>query len=316
MSLDQRIGEALATYAEEVEMTTSDVDRMQHQLHDRLEHRRRPGRRPVLVAAVAALLLLAAVVAGTAWLRRPDTSVPATPQGFGPVPAVFLSEDRLGRFLGIVQTDGTYLNYENVGELIHPLVLRNRLGWQVVGDQIVIVSTDEQGQQCRQSARFHVEEEGKILRAPATLEGPGCQFTSASEVTSVRLSPVSEAGRQLTPTSRTTPSPVTDPVQLNGIWLLRGTGVVLAAHEQTNSGSGYLLDDDGDIDVAPDAKGSLAVSPDGRITLASTDCAETVLDNAKITGMASLSALTVTVASDPCNRFSRETVLTWIKVLM
>ena len=57
--------------------------------------------------------------------------------------------------------------------------------------------------------------------------------------------------------------PVIEPVQLNGVWLLRGTGLLLASDEVTNNGADYLLDDDGDIDRAPDAQGRLAVGTDG-----------------------------------------------------
>lgn len=79
-----------------------------------------------------------------------------------------------------------------------------------------------------------------------------------SPTTSTRLSPVSEAGRRLTDNGSDLAQPVIDPVQLNRVWLLQDTGLLLAADEVTNNGADYLLDDDGDIDQAPDAKGRLA----------------------------------------------------------
>ena len=110
--------------------------------------------------------------------------------------------------------------------------------------------------------------------------------------------------------------PVTDAVQLNGVWLLQGSGLLLASNEVRGGvGAHYRLDDDGDIDIAPDATGSLTVSPEGRITLTSDGCADTTLSNVMSTGINTRSTMTMTVTSDPCNRFGTSGVLTWIKVL-
>jgi hypothetical protein len=159
------------------------------------------------------------------------------------------------------------------------------------------------------------ESDGVIRYETTLLEGSGCTSTSEPPALSTRLSPSSEAGRKLRPKSDRG-QPVSDITQLNGVRLLKGTGLLLASDLTAGAGAAdYFLDDDGDIDVAPDAKGSLAVATDGRITLTSTGCAETVLENAQATGIDTLSAWTVTVVSDPCKRFSGETVLTWFKVL-
>ena len=83
----------------------------------------------------------------------------------------------------------------------------------------------------------------------------------------------------------------------------------------TNNGADYLLDDDGDIDRAPDAQGKLAVGADGLVTLTSPACADTKLGHPVLHGTSVRSSLTMTVEDDPCNRFGGNTVLTWIKVL-
>jgi hypothetical protein len=99
------------------------------------------------------------------------------------------------------------------------------------------------------------------------------------------------------------------------VWLLRGTGLLLASDEVTNDRADYLLDNDGDIDQAPDASGRLAVGSDGLVTLTSSSCRDTRLGHAVLHGTSVRNSLTMTVESDPCNRFGDNTNLTWIKVL-
>ena len=60
--------------------------------------------------------------------------------------------------------------------------------------------------------------------------------------------------------------PVTDPVQLDGLWLLRGTSLLLAV-DQRGGPAAYVMDDDGDLQPAPDAEGRLSVAPNGVIVL-------------------------------------------------
>jgi DNA-directed RNA polymerase specialized sigma24 family protein len=86
MSLDERqVIEAVSSYAEGVVMTSTDLDRMQHDLHRRLRQPHRPQARWV-VAVAAALLLIAAIVGGAWWLRKPAAPFPPTRQGSGPFP--------------------------------------------------------------------------------------------------------------------------------------------------------------------------------------------------------------------------------------
>jgi hypothetical protein len=316
MSLDQRqVSEALSSYAEGVVMTKSDVDRMQSDLHDRLGAGRRLGRRWVLIAAAAVLVLVVAAAAAI-WLRRPVTEVPASPpQGFGPLPAITFDQDSTGSNLVAVRPDGTMSRLVSERDIVHPAPTGWTLRWRTEGPTLVRDGIGPQGQSCRGTVPWSSESDGLIRYETTLLEGPGCQSASEPPAFSTRLSPSSEAGQKLAPKSDTG-QPVSDLTQLNGVWLLRGSGLLLASDLTAGADAAdYFLDDDGDIDVAPDAKGSLAVAADGRITLTSAGCAEAVLENAKATGIDTLSALTVRVTSDPCNRFRGETVLTWIKVL-
>jgi hypothetical protein len=316
MTVDERrLAESLATYANGVEMTTSDVERMQRDLHGRLGRSPRPSRRNQLLVAAAVLILVAAVAAGTVWLRRSEPTIPAAPQGLGPLPAITLDEDATGSNLVATRPDGTQSRLVAERDIVHPSSNGWSLRWRIEGSTLVRDGVSPEGQACRGTVPWSSESDGVIRYQTTVLEGPGCPSISEPPALSTRLSPSSEAGRRLTPKSGTGQS-VTDVTQLNGVWLLQGTGQLLAVDRTAGADvADYFLDDDGDIDVAPDVRGIVAVGANERIILTSTGCAETVLDNARATGVETRSALTVTVMSDPCNRFGGATVLTWVKVL-
>lgn len=337
MSVDeQQLQQALTTYGEGIEMTTSDVDRMQRDLHDRLGRRRRPRRSHIIVAAAAVFLLVAGVVGGSAWLRRAPTTAPAVPSGpsgWGTQDGLWFLSSQSGPSsqsgqppdaLAAVRAAGTESDFSGAQPLVHPVSPAPAWPWRMEGPNYVLDSTDQQGQLCRSTAPRYDQGDGRTNFDSATLDGPGCgTATSGPPISAIRLSPVSEASvegaRQLLDarSGNSVTAPMTDPVQLDGIWVLAGTGVVLASDEATGGGSDYLLDDDGDIDSAPDVRGQLTVGSDGRITLTSSGCADTVMVNAALRGATAMTelVLTATVAADPCNRFGGRTALTWIRVL-
>jgi hypothetical protein len=122
MSLDQRIVDSLASYADGVDMTSTDLDRMQHDLHRRLGQpapspatprarrgggpaagRRRCGRGPVATP--------------------PDTSIPADPgSGAVPQPGVYLFDNGTARNVGAIHADGTERDFGAAGTLVNPLL--------------------------------------------------------------------------------------------------------------------------------------------------------------------------------------------------
>jgi len=317
MTVDERtLRESLATYANGVVMTSSDVDRMQTDLQKRLGLKGNGTRTRLLLAAAAVLLLIAALAGGTLWLRRTETTIPATPQGVGPLPAITFDEDATGSNLVSIRPDGTMsrlVDQQNVFDLATAGWTHH---WRVDGTTLVRDSVGPQGQVCRGTVPWAVESDGVIRYDTTVLEGPGCPSASEPPTLSTRLSPASEGGRQLRSDGGGQSKPVIDAVQLNGVWLLQGSGLLLASDEVRGGvGAQYRLDDDGDIDIAPDAKGRLTVSPEGRITLTSDGCADTTLSNVVSTGIDTRSTMTMTVTSDPCVRFSGSGVLTWIKVL-
>jgi hypothetical protein len=317
MSLDERrLREALTTYAEGAVMTSSDVDRMQAELHDRIGNGNRAPRRRLILAAAAVLLLIVAVAAGTVWLRDPAPTVPADPQGLGVLPAINLTVDATGfSNLVAVRPDHTLTSFDNARALVHPVPGIPPVGWRVDGNMMVNDGVDPQGRACRVTGPWRAESDGVVVFDTAVLDGPGCTGTSLPPATSTRLSPASDAGRNLPETGSDPAVPVSDPVQLNGVWLLRGTGLLLASDEVTDNGADYLLDDDGDIDRAADTQGRLAVGTDGLVTLTSPSCGDTKLGHVVLHGTSVGSSLTMTVEDDPCHRFGGNTVLTWIRVL-
>lgn len=313
MSLDvRRLTEAMSTYAEGVEMTTSDAERMQRDLHDRLDRGNRPQRRRVVLAAAAILLLVAVAAAGTLWLRRPDPTVTSGPQGAGALTGVWKFADQYGTSVLVVRGDYTATEFANVQTLVrHSGGDPRRLSRN--GDQLAVDLTDPQNRPCHGSAPIVAESDGRLSLGAVTLQGPGCLSSSGPESFLTRLSPLSAATRDLPVVTQDPLMAVTDPVQLNGLWLLQGTGLVLAVDE-TAGPAAYLMDDDGDLEPAPDAAGSLSVGPDGAIILRSTGCGDTTLRRSEVRGQGANLTLTAVVDADPCDRFGGRSSLTWIRV--
>ena len=317
MTVDERtLRESLAIYANGVVTTSSDVERMQIDLQKRLGPKGTGTRTRLLIAAAAVLLLIAALAGGTVWLRRTEPTIPATPQGLGPLPAIMFDEDATGSNLVSIRPDGTMSRLVDQQNIFDLATAGWTHQWRIEGATLLRDSLGPQGQVCRGTVPWAVESDGVIRYDTTVLEGPGCPSASEPPLLSTRLSPASEGGRNFHSDTGSQARPVIDAVQLNGVWLLQGSGLLLASDEVRGGvGAKYRLDDDGDIDIAPDATGRLTVSPDGRMTLTSDRCADTTLSNIVSTGTNTRSTMTMTVTSDPCNRFGTSGVLTWIKVL-
>jgi hypothetical protein len=102
---------------------------------------------------------------------------------------------------------------------------------------------------------------------------------------------------------------------LHGIWLLKGTGVILAVGGTRSSpGVDYRIDDKGTIDVSAADDGTITVPTAGQIVVKSnhpTRCPDVTLQNASASDYTTFSA---TVTADPCNRFAGQTTLQWIRI--
>jgi hypothetical protein len=309
----RRLGEALTVYADGLPVTTSDLDAKQQELQARLTQRpRRPGNRPWLAAA-AFIVLLAAAVAGMLW-ARPDTAVPAHPQGAGPLTGVWRYNDVQGGTLFVVDETGTLTEHTTIttlprgaGDQHHRIVDD--------GQWVLVLSTTPpdpqggQGRPCR-SQPILARTDGQLTLGPATVNEPGCLNSTGGDATLTRLSP---DPRDLPPATEGPTVTVTDPVELDGLWVLQGTSTVLAVDE-IGGPAVYLLDADGNLTSGPDAQGGLTVNPDGTIALVSTGCTDTTLRRAQVQGRGVGQILTAIVDTDPCNRFPGQTTQTWIRV--
>lgn len=314
MSIDEvHISEALNRYANGVVMTSTDLDRMQEDLHRRL--RRSHNRRWRVVGAVAAALLLIAAIAGGAWwLRKPADPIPVAPPPQGSLTGLwkFENADPLASSLFVIRSDNSVNAYANAQAIVQHITGD---AFQISHDaqSFQLNGTNAQGQACRGHWTITSPKDGLIKQGPQTFEGPGCDTTSNPESTITRLSPVSDAAKDLPVPTGEPPLPVTDTVQLDGVWLLQGTGVVLAVDEKA-SPQAYVLDDDGDIDTNPDARGPITIQPDGVLILQSAGC-DTRLERAQVRGQGSNLSFTAQVAADTCARFGGRNILTWVRVL-
>jgi hypothetical protein len=313
MTLDERqVTKALSSYADGLAMGSTDIDRMQRDLRRRLDQPHRPRGRLVLAAA-AVLVLIAAIVGGAWWLRRPAAVVPATPAPVESLTGVWKWSDPETKNVFVVRADHTVRAYPNAQTLVRHLTgdpftaVRD-------GQHVVVDGADAQGRPCRSTRTIVSESDGLLAESPEILTGPGCSSASPYAATITRLSPASAATRDLPTATDGPPMPVSDAVQLDGVWLLQGTGVVLAADE-TVGPAAYLLDQNGTIDTSPQAQGAVAVGAEGQIILRNSGCGDSTLGRAEIRGQAADLTLTATVVSDPCRWFGGHTTLVWIRVL-
>jgi hypothetical protein len=315
MSLDvRRLSEALSAYADEVDVSVSELDRKQRELHQRLGQSRSPSRAGMALAVAAILLLMAVAVAGTLWAFRPDTTVPSGTHAAGSLTGLWSYVNESWGTLLVVRPDGTYTEYSSMAPLVRHSAGDQGRRITNDGQRIVVDSTDPQRQPCRSTQSILTQSEGQMALGPLSFEGAGCLYSSGLAATMTRLSPASPAAEDLPVQTEGPIMPVTDPVQLEGLWLLRGTSLLLAV-DQIAGPAAYVMDDDGDLQPAPDAEGRVSVGPDGVVVLESAGCASTVLRRSEVRGQRTPQTLTTVVDSDPCSRFDGRQTLTWIRIL-
>lgn len=315
MSLDvQRLSEALSSYADEVDVTAADLDEKHRALQARVDQARRSGRRRLILAAAATVLfLLAAAAAATVWLRKPETTVPASPQTVGSMTGLWRYQDSVVPVGGlfVVRRDGSLTEYGSVSTLLRGGAGGPQRRLTNDGQRIVVDSTDAQGLLCRRTQPIVAQSEGQLTLGAPTDSGRVCLDPGGDEATMTRLSP--DPG-DLPPATEGPRVAVTDPVQLDGVWLLQGTSTVLAVDE-IGGPAIYVIDRDGNLEPSPDWHGDLSVGPDGVIVLTGTGCPATTLRRAEIQGGQAIGqTLTAVVDADACNQFGGQTTQSWVRV--
>jgi hypothetical protein len=309
---EERVAQALHRYAQGVVMSSTDLDRMQRTLHRRLGQPPQLWRRP-LVAVAAAIVLLAAVLGGVWWLRKAPDPVPVSPQPAGSLTGLWKFTNPLTSSLFVVRSDGTTSEYPDASVLVrHTVDISSRVTDQ--GQRILVDFTDTQGRACRTEQAVVDRRDGFVAQGVQTLTGPGCDRSTQPESTLTRLSPPAQAARDLPVTTEGPSTSITDPVQLDGVWLVEGTGTVVAMDERTGPAA-FVLDDHAYLDPAPKAQGSISIAPDGEVALDDSRCGALRLQRAELRGQAVGQTMTATVAADPCRWFEGRSTVTWVRVL-
>jgi len=257
---DRDLERALANLAAEVVLERADVDAAFTDFTERstrASHRRRGQR---LAAAAAAMVLLLGG-ATTYWAvsdRGTDRRPPPVP---AVTPSVISAQDMVGLWTGLglwtFYADGTggYSNNADTLETpFHYTLKGNKLGVR-----------DATG--CDFSFRLTSYREGKL--AGDVLEFCG---NTAPPVSLLRLSPASPSGREIPMFSMTGATPVRRVAQVGGVWIMPGTGMLLAID---GSRATYALDDRGNLARSPRDSGTVAVSSDGTVTLTSSQSPST-----------------------------------------
>jgi len=311
---ERRLGDALTTHADALEVTADELEVKQQELQARVANYPHWQRRPVLLAAAVIVLLALAAAVGMLWLRQPDTTVPADPQGAETLTGLWQYNDQPGGTLFEIGRDGVLTEHVTTTTLVrgagdqHHRITDD-------GQQVVVYSANPQdpegaqGRPCR-SAPILARTAGHLILGRATVNEPGCLDSTGANATLTRLSPDT---RDLPPATDGPTVTVTDPVQLDGLWVLQGTSTVFAVDE-IGGPAVYLVDRDGDLTPAPDAAGRLTVSPDGVIVLAEPGCPNTILRRAQVQGSGVGQVLTDVVDTDPCNRFPGQATQVWTRV--
>ena len=314
MSIDEaHLTEGLSRYAEGVVMTASDTDRMLDELHRRLGPAHHGRWR--LVAAVAAALLLVAAVAGAAWwLRKPPDPIPVKPPPQGSLTGLWKFTNPLTSSLFVIRADNSVSEYPNAQALVQQ-VTQGGVRVTYDSEHLQVDSNNAVGQSCRGRWAITSPEDGRVEQGPQVYEGPGCDSTSGPASTLTRLSPDSEAARQLPATTEgPVASSLTDPVQLDGVWLVKDTGVVVAMDERSGPAT-FVLDSHAYVDAAPQAHGAVSVGSDGTIGLTDPRCGQLRLQDTELRGQTADLTLTARVAADPCGWFEGRLTVTWVRVL-
>jgi hypothetical protein len=326
---ERQVKDALKASVTGLGMTSSDVERMHKDLQGPLGQRqpsRRlgdgPNRRRRWVAVVAAVAVAAAVV-GVLWGRRAQPPPrPAT--------GASLADEILGVWRGsaglslVFHADGTTLFFNLSEGVLHPSnplqpgpsqLIAQTARYRVSGDNLVLSMQDPSARSCEYTFTASRPVKGQVELSPVSQIGPGCVTdVLSSPFGMVRISPASPAGLDLKVAADSSPTPVFDTNPLYGVWLLKGTGTVLAVDSTgARVAVAYRVDHNGTIDGEADDGGDLTVPAAGQVVMKSlthSSCGDTTLTSVS----AGDYSFTATVVTDPCNRFAGQTSLQWLRI--
>jgi hypothetical protein len=306
-TLERRISEQLRAYGEGLDMTTQDIDRLEHELEAKQEQRRatrKVGAARIWQGAVAACAVTG-VVLGALALREDPAPPPAGPppitlaelEGIWRLadlpPGATFPED--AQWLWRFTADGRLIQSERPDILTAPIpadatTVRPAPGGFIAGDP---------GDPCEITWAGAISAEGRLTMREAAWTA-ACTDPGSSEVwTLKRVSPVSVEGAATGATTRLQvrdPQPVTDTVTLQGTWILAGTGKLLTIDPSGN----YAVQDLGFTDE-PET-GLVVARPDGTVTFTPEGNAGCRADYSRISS--DNVSLKTTIGKDSCGRLA------------
>ncbi|KRF29903.1 hypothetical protein [Phycicoccus sp. Soil802] len=256
---DRDLERALARLADDVVLTATDVDTAFTEFADRstVAAQRRRTQRLAAACAAAVLLLGGAAAYWAGAGRTMDRLQPATPTVTQP--SVISAADMVGVWTGMglwtFYADGSGGYSNNADTLETPFY------YTLKGAKLGV----HDGSGCDFSFRLTSYREGKLTGDVLDFCG-----NNAPPVSLVRLSPASPAGTEIPMFSMAGSTPVRRVAQVGGVWLMPGTGMLLAIDASDPSRVTYALDDQGNLAKSPRDAGAVTVSSDGTVTLTSS----------------------------------------------
>jgi hypothetical protein len=269
-ALEDRARRALHEVADAVVVSDTDLRRLEEDVMTLLDtgeartHRPRRPRRALAITAAAAVVVL--VLAGLAlWRTGRESAAPVPAQTstaddalrFDPAMVGLWRNGMDGDWLWEITADGhmgrtnTAKSYLYAATTAERLVAREDEVYDVVG-------TDG----CVLSLRFRLE---AADTATMTVLGDSCGNATPDDFELDRVSGRSPSSAPLLPARPAgTPRAPASVVDLTGSWLEPETGTLLVLDSYVwGGGVSYLVDDDGDGSVAPDQRGTVALTTSG-----------------------------------------------------
>lgn len=279
--VERQLSSALHTFAEGTTVTTADVEMLRAGIYERVaSQNRRRSRMRWLVAAAATV----AVVAGGQLAVHKLAGLPSVPAPPAKNPTGAASKtlpltiDNLAGIWRVDDGSGLLWRFSRHGEV----ALRNegRLGvdqplfaatYRIIGTTVRFVSLKDVP--CSDWAMtIQIRIDGTMTET-FTEAAAGCPLQAGVRLDLTRLAPASASGVAIRgiPEAGVAEAPAARPkslLDLNGIWLVEGSGrlVRLTAGGGSALRGTYAVDDDGDLDTAPDDVGTVSLATDGTIT--------------------------------------------------
>jgi len=285
-AFERQLSGALHTFAERTTVTTNDVEMLRAGMYERVARRdRRRSRIRWLVAAAATI----AVLAGGQLAARKLENLPAvpTPPAKSPTGAISktlpLTIDNLAGIWRVDDGSGLLWRFSRQGTVA--LQAEGRLGvdkpsfaarYRIAGTTVRFVSLEDVA--CSHwTMAIDIHMDG-TMRETFTDAAPGCPLQAGVRLDLTRLAPASFSGlliqgilESVYSDPATPEAPSARPkslLDLNGIWLVEGSGrlVRLTSGVSSPFRGTYAIDDDGDLDTAPDDVGTVSLATDGTLT--------------------------------------------------